>query len=157
MTVSNASNIWLLTIHAWLHQPLPMLQSFNMKKKYTSHAYSIITEWIWDDGRDDVTSWCKLILEKLVLMQLVRIFPAFMNNEDLTPCSKNRPLEPTVNQLHSAQILTTYIFTYINTSIFAFKHPLYSSFPAWMSPKHIKIPFLPHSKQNTPPLQRQVT
>jgi len=60
---------------------------------------------------------CMLILEKLVLIQLVRMFPAFMNNEDLTPCSKIRPLEPTVNQLHSAQILTTYIFTCISFNI----------------------------------------
>lgn len=119
MTVSNASNTLLSTVHAWLHQPLHMLQSFNMKKKHTSHAYSIISEWIWDDGRDDVISWCMLILEKLVLMQLVRTFPAFMNNEDLSPCSKSLPLEPTVNQLHSVQILATYILL-ISVSIFAF-------------------------------------
>jgi len=117
MTVSNASNTWLSTIHAWLHQALHMFHSFNMKKKQTSHAHSIISEWIWDDGRDDVTSWCTLILEKLVLMQPVRMFPAFMNNEDLSPCSKSLPLEPTVNLLHSVQILITYIFTYISFNI----------------------------------------
>jgi hypothetical protein len=38
------------------------------------------------NGRDDVTSWCMLILEKLVLMQLVRMSPAFMNTEDLSSC-----------------------------------------------------------------------
>jgi hypothetical protein len=34
------------------------------------------------NGREDVTSRCRLILEKLVLMQLGRKFPAFMNPED---------------------------------------------------------------------------
>jgi hypothetical protein len=36
-------------------------------------------------GRQDVTSWFRLIVEKLVLIELVRKFPTFMDPEDLSP------------------------------------------------------------------------
>jgi hypothetical protein len=67
------------------------------------------------NGREDIPSWSRLILEKLVLMQLVRKFPALINSDNLSPIwnCQHHASHYSVSWLSSKiQVTITYIITF---------------------------------------------
>jgi hypothetical protein len=99
-----------------------------------------------------LTPWSRDFLEKLIVTQLSKEFPPFMEPEFSLPCSQGLPLVPVLNQMHSVRNIHTIslisiiiLFSHLSLGLSSGLFQLlrwkfcmrYSSFPNVLHAQHI--------------------